>query len=597
MKRLFYIAALAALTVSCAKQEPGSVWYSTAMRFSANAPATRTIMDASGAAVSVTWSQDDTIGIWSSNSNKGNYPYVAQVGKNDATKAQFAVVNEEKMFLYDGKASTYYAYLPYNPALGDTPEVRFSLPASQKQTAAGDVSHLADYNLFRSDPVSVSGAAAFAEFAFHPALSMVHLALSMDAGETLAIPVRKVSLVASDSDLHADDASLDLKTLGSKPVVTTGGKDVSLQFGTMPVLATDVSADSYLTVLPSSHGAAITAEVTAVDGSVASYQLPAISFEPGRIYSREIKVKEADFVQAEPYGVTVSALNVAAGTPVEFTISGAATSINFWSGEKYHDYAYATVDRIESSPVYMSFLQALLSGGQGDCLDVKLSTNYDGTLTEEAILAATWTDITDDFNLDTTISGSGNPNSSAANYTKFKKTSDVDLSKYAAGKPFRVAMFWHALPDMGGRTVSWITGTKVWDASGELMNQENSKGTNPYIIEGASYGSDTNHCAWYDITFSGHATSNCFRFFSTFTLTGDQQRHAYAVIDNSFQASSINKGHDKPVAVQAEGSETPGSYSYTFDEPGTYNVTFEAALMGLDGSEQKIVKSFTITVS
>lgn len=566
------------------------------MRFSASVPETRTVFKPSGDGVSVTWAQDDTIGIWSSNTTRGNFPYVAGVTKTDATKAQFSVVSEDKMFLYDGTSCTYYAYWPYDPAQNEvTPELRFSLPALQRQAAAGDVSHLSGLSIFRADPVTVSGSSAQADFVFRPALSNIHFALAMDAGQTLSVPIRKVRLVSADAPLSAASASIDLKTAGSVPVVGEGATDVTLSFETMPALVTGSNADAYLAVVPGKHQAALTAEITAVDGSVASYSLPAVEFVPGKIYSREIKVKETDFVQAEPFDISASSLSIAAGQTVDFSISGAASEIEFWSGEKFHDYAYASTDRIDYEKIYMTFLQALLAGGQGDCLKVKLSTDFNGTKTETAILSSTWTDITDAFNLDTEIMGTGNPNS-ATNYYKFKKAADVAVSDYAAGKPFRVVLFWHALPDKGGRTVSWVTGLKVWNADGVLMNQDESKGTNPFIIEGASYGTDSNHCGWFDIP-AGLGTSNCLRFFSTFTLTGTAERHAYAVIDNSFQSKQTNLGPDKPAAVQKPGEDTPSAYSYTFEQPGTYNVVFVSTVMALDGSSTKVNKSFTITVS
>ena len=566
------------------------------MRFSASVPETRTVFKPSGDGVSVTWAQDDTVGIWSSNSNVGNYPYVAGIDKTDATRAQFSVVSEDRMFLYDGTSSTYYAYWPYNPSLDDrTPELRFSLPSLQRQKSAGDASHLSGLSIFRADPVTVSGSSAQADFVFRPALSNIHFALAMDAGQTLSVPIRKVRLVSADAPLSAASASIDLKTAGSLPVVGEGATDVTLSFETMPALVTGSNADAYLAVVPGKHQGALTAEVTAVDGSVASYSLPAVEFVPGKIYSREIKVKETDFVQAEPFGISASSLSIAAGQSVDFSISGAASEIEFWSGEKFHDYAYASTDRIDYEKIYMTFLQALLAGGQGDCLEVKLSTDFNGTKTEAAILSSTWTDITDAFKLDTEIMGTGNPNS-ATNYYKFKKAADVAVSDYAAGKPFRVVLFWHALPDRGGRTVSWITGLKVWNADGVLMNQDESKGTNPSIIEGASYGTDSNHCGWYDVP-AGLGTSNCFRFFSAFTLTGTAERHAYAVIDNSFQSKQTNLGPDKPAAVQKPGEDTPAAYSYTFEQPGTYTVVFVSTVMALDGSSTKVNKSFTITVS
>lgn len=593
MKKIFYSISVLLIAVSCSVQERDE-WIQEPVRFSASGISTRTAFSADGDKLNVVWAKDDTIGIWSSSSNRGNYPYTAAVNRNDATSAQFSMVSEDMMFLYDGSACTYYAYYPWRSGVSATPVVHTSLPSSQVQARAGDASHLVPLNLFRAAPVSVSGSSAQADFSFRPAYSILHFALGLDPAETINVPIRRIKLSSEGAPLAAESISLDLSDDASLPVVTGPSGEVSLSFGTMPELSVAAASDAWLTVLPGAHAAPLVAEITAIDGSVASVNLPAASFAPGKSYSRNVALKVSDFAQAVPFDITAPSLTVNAGEAITFNIQGTASGIGFWSGETYHDYQYSDKDRVEFSNVYMSLRQALLSGGQGDCLDIKLSTDYDGTLTETAILESTWIDMTDDFNLDTSISGSGNPNS-GSNYSKFKKSAEVAVSDYAGGKPFRIVLFWHALPDMGGRTVSWITGIKVWNDKEVLMNQENSKGTNPVLIEGASYGNDSSHCGWYDITANGAETTNCFRFFSTFTLTGTAQRHAYAVIDDEFQAESLNKGHDTPFTVQAPSADTPSSWSYTFEQPGTYTVVFEASCPTLSGPHTE-TRTFNITV-
>ena len=599
-KTVFYLSVLV-LLAACTRQQLPS-WSSQTIQFSAEELSAKTAFLPDGGGISAFWTQDDTIGIWCSTSNRGNYPYVANVGRDDASRAVFGVVSEDRMFLYDGQPSVYYAYYPYRPSNGNTPEITFSVPSAQVQTAAGDPSFLSALQPFRADPVSISGENAQVNFSFHPVLSTVHLSLGMKDGEMVSVPVRMVKLIAASTDLASPEVSLHIDDAEAKPQAASGSREVSLGFDTLPVLVSGAEADTWMTVLPGAHGSGLSCEVTAIDGSVATMMLPAVTFAGGHSYRQSLRFALSDFVQAEPFDITASALTVKAGEPLTFQFQGSAAKIVFWSGEKFHDYAYATADRIEYGQVFMSFLQALLSGDgrQGDCLKVKLSTDYDGTLSETAILNATWIDMTDEFKLDTSISGSGNP-TTAANYGKFKKSADVAVSKYAGGKPFRIVFFWSALPDLGGRTVSWITGLKVWDSEGVLMNQEDNTVASgkaftdydPVLIEGASYGSDTNHCGWYAI--SGAATTNCFRFFSAFTLTGTEERHAYGVVNNLFTPKQTNLGHDTPVPVQAESEETPASWSYTFMEPGTYKVVFEASCPTLAGDKTEL-REFTITV-
>lgn len=603
MRKSVFAITLLVLSAACTRQQDDSVWAPQAVRFTAQDISARTVFSpAEEGGLSAFWKQDDTIGIWSSGSNRGNYPYVANPVGGDASRASFGMVSEDRMFVYDGTSATYCAYYPYSPSNGNEPVIRFQVPSSQLQAAAGDLSMLSGLQPFRADPVSISGDNAQVDFSFRPVLSTVHVALRMNDGETVNVPVKMVKLLSDASALSSPEVTLDLADKAARPQAAGGSGEVSLAFGTMPVLVSGTDADAYLTVLPGAHAAGLTCEVTAIDGSVAKVALPAVTFGPGNSYSRSISLALSDFVQAEPFDISASSLTVNAGEPVTFGIQGAAARINFWSGEKYHDYEYSSKDRFEYGDIYMSFLQALLSGDgrQGDCLKVKLSTDYDGSLDEDSILDATWTDMTEAFGLDTSISSSGNP-TAASNYGKYKKSTDVAVSDYAGGKPFRLALFWSALPDLGGRTVSWITGLKVWDSSGVLMDQEDNTFVsgkalteyNPVVIEGASYGSDSNHCSWYGI--SGCATSNCFRFFSAFTLTGTAERHAYAVIDNLFTPAQTGLGHDSPLQVQSESDPTPSSWSYTFTEPGTYKVVFEASCPTLSGDKTEL-REFTITV-
>lgn len=592
MKKILFSISALFLLLSCTEQID-SPWTGNAVQFSAEAVSTRTVFSATGNNISTVWAPEDTIGIWCSGNNRGNYPYTAVVDKSSQNKAVFEKVREDMMFYYDGTESTYYAYYPYRAYNGNTPLISFALPSLQIQEAAGDVNHLRDVQPFRAQPVKISGSNSQVLFAFSPVLSTIHIGLKMEAGTEIAVPVKKVKLISADSPLTSSKVSLDLSDGNSVPSVESGVLESSLMFSSMPQLNTYSSADTYLTVLPGKHEQGINVEITAVDGSVATVLLPAVAFLGGKSYSQSLTLALDDFVQPVPFDIApAGSLTVNAGEEISFNIYGSASKIDFWSGEMYHDYAYSSKDRIlPPDIIWMSFLQALFSGGQPDCLDIKLSTDYDGTLTEAAIQKATWQDISDDFNLVKQIETSGNPNT-AANYYKFRATSEVPVSNYADGKPFRIALFWHAYPDQGGRTVSWITGIKLWDKNGTLMEQQ--KSTNPVIIEGASYGSDTNHCSWYDIP-SGELTNNCFRFFSTFTLTGTAERHAYAVLDNEFQAKGKNVGRDTPVIVQSPTEDTPSIYSYSFAEPGTYEVVFSSTCMTLSGVKSE-TRSFTVTV-
>lgn len=606
MKNSIYLSmALLLLAASCSKDPAeGGQSRADAVSFtSALMPSTKTTITDKDDVLCVRWSEGDTIGVFSSSQpNRGNYPYIAQVEKSDASAAKFSAMTSDKMFLYDSKVCEYYAYLPYSPSGSDGKSIPVSVPQLMTQLAGDDLSHINENLVYVAPPVKIGGDyGPQAELNFTPIQPVVSLAVKLDPAETIDVPVKNIKLVSTSDALAFDEGSLDITVSPAQLNAAPSGQDIVLLFGTMMNLETSAAHKAYFLVAPGEHPeGTLSAEITAIDNSVATVELPEVTFSRGRSYNRDIVLKVSDFKSGNPFDVTPSSLEAVAGEPLLFNIGGAANGIRFYSGEKYHDYQYAYTDRYEFAPLTMSFMSALLSGGQPDCIDVMVSTDFSGTLTEDAILGANWTDVTDLFGLDLTLAASGNPNGSAANYAKFKQTKTVDLSPYAeSGKKLYVALFWHALPDMGGRTVAWITGWKVMDGDTVLFDLDNETDVkNPQytkIIEGASYGSDTYHCAWYTMTFTGAPTKNCFRFFSTFTLTGTDSRHAYALPVSGFDVREVPVGTDTPFLVQSASELTPSEYSYTFAEPGTYDVVFEADCPSLYGDRTE-VKRFTITV-
>lgn len=593
------------LAASCSKDpSEGRQNRADAVNFtSALMPSTKTTITDNDDILYVRWSEGDTIGVFSSaQPSRGNYPYIAQVEKSDPSSAKFSAMTTDKMFLYDSKVCEYYAYLPYSQSGSNGKSIPVTVPGMMMQLAGDDLSHINENLVYVAPPVKIGGEyGPQAELNFVPIQPVVSLAVKLDPAETIDVPVKSVKLVSTSDALAFDEGSLDITVSPAQLNATPSGQDISLLFGTMMNLETATAHKAYFLVAPGDHpDGTLSAEITAIDNSVATVELPAVTFSRGSSYNRDIILKVSDFKSGNPFDVIPSALEANAGEPLLFNIEGAANGIRFYSGEKYHDYQYAYSDRYEFAPLTMTFKSALLSGGQPDCIDVMVSTDFSGTLTEEAILGANWTDVTDLFGLDLTIAGSGNPNSSLTNYAKFKQTKTVDLSPYAeSGKKLYVALFWHALPDMNGRTVAWITGWKVMDGDTVLFDLDNETDVkNPVytkLIEGASYSSDTNHCSWYTMTFAGAPTKNCFRFYSTFTLTGEESRHAYALPVSGFDVREVSVGTDSPFVVQSASELTPAEYSYTFAKPGTYEVVFEADCPSLYGDRTE-VKKFTITV-
>ena len=86
-------------------------------------------------------------------------------------------------------------------------------------------------------------------------------------------------------------------------------------------------------------------------------------------------------------------------------MTGIADRVDFWSGEEGHDYAYAEKDRMQEPDMTMNFMMLLNSGTQRRPAKVMYSTDFDGTMTQEGILAATWTDVSDRFDMEKPVHG------------------------------------------------------------------------------------------------------------------------------------------------------------------------------------------------
>ena len=591
MKKSLIILSVLLLTLSCGREE--RTWLQQPVTFTATASGTRTLFSLAGGDIRVVWAPDDTIGIWSSAATRGNYPYTASVDKTNPASALFNCVSEETMFLFDGSACTYYAYYPWQGGFSAVPTVSFGLPALQTQSAEGDVAHLAALNLFRAEPVTVSGTSAQADFSFSPALTTLHLALKMAGASTVNVPVRRIKLLSTGAPLSADAASLDLSNPASVPVTDAGEQEVALAFGTMPVLDPDHDAEAWLTVLPGAHNAGLTAEVTAVDGSSATVALPAATFLGGKVYTRSLEFHVEDFVPAEPVDVQAASRTVNAGESLTFNITGMTSGISFYSGEKFHDYGYADADRFESPKV--SFKHAIAAGTQNNHPYVKVSSDFNGNMTEADILAATWKDISAHFTFSTENLGTDNPiTSSKENYDKyFVDSGEYDLApEYAGVDSLYIAMFWHAdeydATLLNTRTVSYITRFRVGDwemsPSGLTLVWDTDKWTGV---------SASNTPQWQTPkTANGVPDYPAFRFMSDFRPTAD--RDAYAVANKAFKR--VNYGHDKPFTVQEAAADTPATYTYTFTEPGTYTAVFVASCPTLSGDKTE-TRTFTITVN
>lgn len=331
-------------------------------------------------------------------------------------------------------------------------------------------------------------------------------------------------------------------------------------------------------------------------------------------------------VDAAPdFDVTVASSIVAPGQPVNFTITGHADIISFFSGEPRRQYDYK-----EGRVVEMGYKGARLSfntgitgtGTQNNALSVLISNNFNGDYSSLAsVKAATWVDVTDSLKF-------------ATNAT-FTPSGALDISRFTeTGGPIHVAYKYVTKPQLeNGAARTWMV--EAFNVSSietynnavlPFINQtfaaftivDEDKANNPsrstvttsrlsilgnefedpnsdkYDPENPIYDPanpiyDPNH-EFYD----PDAVRPEFVPYDPNNPYNDPLRETWAV-SAPIRTDKVDLGPDRPVGIRGIRNPKLTAYSYTFANAGTYEVVFVATNSTKD--EQKtVVKKINIIV-
>lgn len=614
MKKILIPIWLLGLAAGCqeAPVEASFAASETAVRFVGAGPAaTRTVVEADDTEISVVWGSDDVIGIFGRGATAGNnYPYAAAPERNEPSQCTFASTDLDKIFKWSRGEQAFYAYYPYAEDADAEPNaLPVVLPTQQMQNGPGSTEHLAGLGVMKAAPVT----RVFSEedpapvgFTFRNLFAMVEIRLKMAPGTAVDVPVRRIRLLSEAAPLTIGAGTVDLTApVADDPLdITDGKKEAVLVFGEQPVLNKTDYQSFWLMLAPGRHPEGTLAlEVTAIDNSTCTTTLPAVAFKANCNYRQDAALSLDEFVPAEAFNATTTVTKCRVGEPMVFALSGEAETVDFYSGEKFHQWEYADKDRLEYSDVFFSFRAQLqtLAGTQVHPLKVKVSTDFDGTFEEPNILAAAWTDISARFTLPTKPWADNGPTKEDRYLEEGRMipSGEVNLSSYYDEKsPYiYVAFFYHidkydALKNE--RTGVWFTDIQATRQEGEnrtvILSQTKE---NIHIVNGANYADETKNYSDWGATFI-HDGVEFFpwRFWCSSKPTGD--RDAYAVM-NKLERKVSNFGPDKPESVKGGGTEMPRDFSYAFAEPGTY----ETVLVGRSKTltdETETVCRFTVTV-
>lgn len=647
-KNLIYMAA-ALLLAGCSKDAATESLQPTGgepICFEATAPVGRTVVSTTAEGLlDIQWAAEDQVGIYAlaGDSQTGrNISYTATPNEDNAAACVFtATKSEEVLYWHGAKAQTFAAYYPYTPIENAMPNMMahpVSLPAKQVQAAANKVDHLATYGVMTAEPMTFEANAQLESavcFNFSNRFSIVEFRLKSDANCVLAdLPIKALKLTSKGGMLAAPDATLDLTQSPAAISVEEGAEEVELALAATANLKRDAYTSFYMVVLPGTHAAAsLQLDVTAIDNSTHTVAIAeGVTFEPNKHYVREYELTLDGFVAADPFEVELPSLTTKVGEPLTINFSGKANSIDFWSGEKFHDYAYATKERIEKAIVKMQFEVCLVNGAQREPLSVKVSTDFDGTMTEEAIKAATWTDVSAAFSIPKELGSSDAKNPREYTWTKTTiptMCGPVDCSPWFGDASqscyvmfhYHVNIYQESVYDEMlkkdveyGRTFCYLYDCTVWSdpyanqPKQELykqaftLNTDNEK--TPYIEEAPGsptlvYGSTLdsgdgkNIAIKYSYTTSEKSYPYVLRFGAAFRPTVGKD--SYLVLPKITRPAD-QLSLDKPFVAQTVGAETPASWSYTFTEAGTYKVCVVGTITTLAG-EKSVVTEATITVT
>lgn len=626
MKKILLIMSSLLFVAGCSetKTECPAVLPERAVRFTGSgASATRTAFGAEDTAITIAWTADDEIGIFGRGAVAGdNYPYAATPDRKELSRCAFAPAGVEKVFAWGLGEQHFYAVCPYDEdAAGAPEEYPVSLPAVQEQSEPGSAEHLAAYSVMKAAPVSrvfSDEVPAGIDFMFHNLFSIVEIRLKMDASSSLDVPVRQIRLVSTAADLAIPAGTVDLTApiaadYAELPVTAlTGSRDVTLSLPGTPSVTRSEFQSFYLTVAPGAHPeGALSLEVTAIDNSICTVPLPAATFKSNRNYRRDVTLRLEEFEAAEPFAATTVATTCKAGEPIRFSLTGLAETVDFYSGEMFHEWAYAKQDRLAYPDILFSFKSQLQGGTQLKCVSVKVSSDFNGTCDEENILKATWTDITGRFTLPTKIWTSNDGPTKAGRYEepgRMTPSGEASLAPYYSdNNRLYVALFYHI--DAYDAKVANIR-TGVWFTDIRADRVENDSRTVLYsqmgdtnaaqaaitIVNGSNILASSSTKSDWGANCKTQDTGldiNAWRFWCDQKIAVPFD--AWAVMP-CMERNPQNFGPDKPEVVKRAGDAMPAEYSYVFAEPGTYTVTLVGTSQSLTGAVE-IVREFVVTVT
>ncbi|RPD41514.1 DUF5017 domain-containing protein [Chitinophaga barathri] len=287
---------------------------------------------------------------------------------------------------------------------------------------------------------------------------------------------------------------------------------------------------------------------------------------------------------SEPgFGITgyeVNSIVDSAGNAVRqvtFSFSGDAAVISFYPGVLGNDYAYREGRILDVKALLSSFSTTLNNGTQDDQLSVMVSSDFNGTYDITNIHAATWTDITGDYVLNTRGASASLPSG-----TKDLRNLVVD------GKPLYYAYRYICKPQTENGANS------TWRIRAFSLQSETDLGATSLATLTTADWNLINDGAIVDPGRGAVIESSGAIRFNGNHINKDVHTESWA-ISKAFQITKTDMGPDRPIAIKSTINPTLGSYSFNYTTPGTYKAVFIASNASYEG-QLSVVREIEVKV-
>lgn len=278
---------------------------------------------------------------------------------------------------------------------------------------------------------------------------------------------------------------------------------------------------------------------------------------------------------------------VKVGERAVFNFEGDADIISFYSGEEGSDYDYKSTNRVLPAEMYMSFTIKTSSGTEG-CpnparVPVYYSTDFSGEYTLEAVQSATWTEITDLFDMPTDV-GQQVPSGSVCMTDFFGESDGVYLAMFYQVDAFDST----AAGGSGNGRTQWnvmnflIEGRTNTD-SGILYDQATAGWQ--FVYEQGYYNEEGVQCEGCSLP-DVNSSRTLFRSEYKPSIT----HKVWCISGKIDKQEDVNLGFDRPMSIKSYADPTMTSYYHIYNQPGTYTATFIGVNASVYGREEVIRK-------